>query len=90
MYRIFLTAEFLKQLDKIEPMIRKKLDKKIEEYVSPQLKEEPHLGRNIKKLRDYHPETWRYRIGKFRLFYIIDEKNKTVAMISVDHRKDAY
>jgi mRNA interferase RelE/StbE len=36
------------------------------------------------------PARWRYRIGKFRLFYIIDEKEKVVAMISIDDRKDAY
>ncbi|MBA4418666.1 MAG: hypothetical protein C0392_12275 [Syntrophus sp. (in: bacteria)] len=87
MYRIFLTTEFLKQLDKIEPQIRKKLDKKIEEYIAPQLKQEPHFGQNVKKLRGYEPETWRYRIGSFRLFYIIDEKEKIVAMISIDDRK---
>ena len=90
MYRIFLTDEFLKRLNKLEPPIKKKLDKKINEYVSPQLKKEPHVGRNIKKLRAYKPETWRYRIGNFRLFYIIDEKEKIVAMLSLDHRKGAY
>ena len=90
MYRLFLTSEFLKQLDKIEPPIRKKLDKKIEEYISPQLKQEPHFGQNVRKLRGYEPDTWRYRIGSFRLFYIIDEKEKVVAMISIDDRKDAY
>jgi len=90
MYRIFLTSEFLKQLDKIEPPIRKKLDKKIEEYISPQLKQEPHFGQNVRKLRGYKPDTWRYRIGSFRLFYIIDEKEKVVAMISIDDRRDSY
>ena len=90
MYRFFMTAEFLKQLDRMEPPIRKKLNRKIEEYVSIQLKQEPHFGRKIKKLRYYDPETWRYRIGNFRLFYVIDEKEKIVVMISVDHRKDAY
>jgi len=90
MYRVFLTAEFLKQLDKIESQIRRKLYKKIEEYISPQLKQEPHFGRNVNKLRGYVPERWRYRIGSFRLFYIIDGKEKIVAMISIDDRKDAY
>ena len=90
MYRAFLTSEFLKQLNKIEPQVRKKLDKKIEEYISPQLKQEPHFGQNVGKLRGYEPDTWRYRIGSFRLFYIIDEKEKVVAMISIDDRKDAY
>jgi mRNA interferase RelE/StbE len=90
MYRIFLTAEFLKQFDKIEVKTREQLDKKIKEYVSPQLQQEPHFGRNVKKLRRYVPERWRYRIGRFRLFYIVDETEKIVAMISVDDRKNAY
>lgn len=90
MYRIFLTDEFMKQLDKIELRIRKQLDKKIEGYISPQLKQEPHFGKNVKKLHGYVPERRRYRIGNFRLFYIIDEKEKIVAMISIDDRKDAY
>ncbi|HLE17030.1 MAG TPA: type II toxin-antitoxin system RelE/ParE family toxin [Syntrophales bacterium] len=90
MYRIFLTNEFLKQLDKIRLPIRKQLDKKISGYLFPQLKQEPHFGKNIKKLRGYEPERWRYRIGDFRLFYFVDEEEKTIAMISIDHRKDAY
>ena len=90
MYRIFLTNEFLKQLKKIDSRIRKGLEKKIEEYISPQLKQEPHFGKNVKKLRGYVPETWRYRIGSFRLFYIVDEVEKIVALISIDDRKDAY
>ena len=90
MYRIFLTNEFLKQLKKIDSRIRKGLEKKIEEYISPQLKRETHFGKNVKKLRGYVPETWRYRIGNFRLFYIIDEVEKIVALISIDDRKDAY
>jgi len=90
MYLIFLTNEFLKQLKKTDPRMRKGLEKKIEEYISPQLKREPHFGKNVKKLRGYVPETWRYRIGSFRLFYIIDEVEKIVALISIDDRKDAY
>jgi len=90
MYRIFRTLEFQKQLDRIDLSIRSQLNKKIEQYAYPQLTQEPHFGQNIKKLRDYKPETWRYRIGNFRLFYIIDEKEKIVAMISIDHRKNAY
>ena len=90
MYQIFLTDEFQKQFDKMELSIKRQLDKKIEEYICPQLKQEPHFGKNIKKLRGYKPEIWRYRIGNFRLFYVIDEEEKTIAMISIDHRKDAY
>ena len=36
----------------------------------------PHFGANIKKLKDFTPDTWRYRIGAWRLFYEIDEEEK--------------
>jgi len=50
----------------------------------------PHFGNNIKKLRSYVPETWRFRIGKYRLFYSIDENDKIVFILTVEFRKDAY
>jgi mRNA interferase RelE/StbE len=80
----------MKQIEKIEPSFKKSLEKKINEYISPQLKQEPHFGKNVKKLHGYTSETWRYRIGNFRLFYIIDEKEKIVVIISIDDRKNVY
>ena len=44
----------------------------------------------IKKLRNYKPDTWRYRIGDYRFFYEIDDKEKIVFMIAADNRGDAY
>ena len=64
--------------------------RKLNEYVYPQIKTEPYLGSNIKKLRDYNPPVWRYRIGKYRVFYFIDSKEKIVYILSADLRKDAY
>ena len=60
------------------------------EKANPQIEEEPFWGRNIRKLRDYDPSIWRYRIGKFRVFYFIDSKERVVYILSVDRRKDAY
>ncbi|KAF1080158.1 MAG: hypothetical protein GQF41_3625 [Candidatus Rifleibacterium amylolyticum] len=31
-----------------------------------------------------------YRIGKFRIFYSIDEKLKIVSILTIDFRKNAY
>lgn len=39
--------------------MRKGLEKRIEEYVSPQLKQAPHFKKSVKKLGAYVPETWR-------------------------------
>ena len=89
-YRIFETDEFLKKIRKFPRQDANFTQKKLNEYVYPQIKTEPFLGRNIKKLRDYDPPIWRYRIGKFRVFYFIDSKERIVYILSVDLRKDAY
>ena len=86
-YRIFETDEFLKQFKKLPEQNFSFLQKK---HVYPLLKNNPFLGTNIKKLRGYSPDIWRYRIGKFRLFYNIDKKEKIVFILTIDFRKDAY
>lgn len=87
-YKIFETDEFISCIEKLPRKDHELIKKKLASYVYPQLKQEPHWGVNIKKLHGYDPETWRYRIGKYRLFYIIEKQ--VVNMISMDHRKDAY
>ncbi|MBK7103668.1 MAG: type II toxin-antitoxin system RelE/ParE family toxin [Ignavibacteriae bacterium] len=89
-YRIFETDEFIKKIEKVTKSDQVFIKKKLTEYIFPQLKEEPHYGNNIKKLVNYNPETWRYRIGKYRLFYVIDEEEKIIYILSIDQRKDAY
>lgn len=89
-YKIFETDEFQKKIKKISKREKSFIEKKLLQYIYPQLKEEPHYGNNIKKLVNYDPETWRYRIGKYRLFYFIDEEEKVVYVLSIDLRKDAY
>lgn len=89
-YRIFETSEFLKKIEKISQRDKSFIQNKLTQYIYPQIKDEPHYGNNIKKLVNYNPETWRYRIGRFRLFYVIDESDKIIYLISIDLRKDAY
>jgi len=89
-YEIFETDEFLKKINKLANQEKSFIEKKLLQYIYPQLKEEPHYGNNIKKLVGYKPEIWRYRIGKFRLFYVIDENEKIIYILSIDLRKDAY
>ena len=89
-YRKFETDEFLKRLKKLSNRDVRFLTKKLKTYVYPQLCEEPHFGKNIKKLAGYDPNTWRYRIGNFRVFYGIDEDEKIIFIFTVEPRKDAY
>ena len=89
-YKIFETNEFIKKIDQISKRDKSFIEKKLSQYIYPQIKDEPHYGNNIKKLVSYNPETWRYRIGKYRLFYLIDENEKIIYILSIDLRKDAY
>ncbi len=89
-YKIFETNEFQKKIEKISNREKSFIEKKLLQYIYPQLRDEPHYGNNIKKLVDYKPEIWRYRIGKYRLFYVIEETEKTIFILSIDLRKDAY
>ena len=89
-YRIFETDEFLKRIEKLDPQNKTFIKKKLTSYVYPQIKLEPFFGKNIKKLKDYVPDTWRYRIGKVRIFYTLDQDEKIIYILTIDHRKDAY
>ncbi len=33
---------------------------------------------------------WRVRVGNYRVLYLINDKNKTVTIASVSHRRDVY
>lgn len=77
-------------MDKFTDVEKIFIEKKLHQYIYPQLRDEPHFGNNIKKLVNYKPETWRYRIGKYRLFYVTEEITKTIFILSIDLRKDAY
>ena len=89
-YRVFVTQEYEQQLSKINKSDRILIKKKMQQYVIPQLRSEPHFGSNIRKLKNYNPPTWRYRIGKYRVFYEIDNKTMEVNILTISQRKDAY
>lgn len=89
-YRIFETKQFQADLRRISTAGEGRLIDKLQKHVYPQLRERPHFGPNIKKLKSWTPETWRYRIGSWRFFYEIDEEKKIVFIIAADHRSSGY
>jgi len=50
----------------------------------------PHFGPNIKKLKGSFAGVYRYRIGKFRLFYTVDLGKVIVFILDLEKRKDSY
>ena len=89
-FRIFETNQFLKDLEQDFSGQQERIKTKLVNYVYPQLKQNPYFGKNIKKLVNYNPDTWRYRVSSYRFFYEIDDQNKIVFMISADNRQNAY
>ncbi len=89
-FKIFETNQFLEDLEQDFSGQQERIKKKLATYVYPQLKQNPYFGKNIKKLKGYLPETWRYRIGSYRFFYEIDDPKKIISMIAADNRQSAY
>jgi mRNA interferase RelE/StbE len=79
-----------KTFGKSKKKINDKLYQKINDIVYPQLRNNPYFGTNIKKLKGRFEGFYRYRIGNYRLFYLIDDTKVIVFIIDFKHRKDAY
>ena len=86
-FRIAETEEYAKLRKKSE---YEKLFKKIDAYDYKELKENPFQGSNIKKLKGEFKDIYRYRSGNFRIFYIVDNENVIIIMLTIQQRKNAY
>jgi len=85
-FKIAQTKEFEKNIKKVDP----KIYTKIKNIVYPQLKKNPFYGTNIKKLKGEYEGVYRYRLGNYRLFYIIDNNKVIVVVTTISHRQNAY
>ena len=85
-FQIAETKTFAKNRRKIDD----KVYSKIVQIVYPQLRDNPFFGTNIKKLKGNLEGYYRYRIGSYRLFYLIDNKKVLVAIVGLQHRQSAY
>jgi mRNA interferase RelE/StbE len=86
-FEIAETETFQRSISKKEIS---KIYNKIKTYVYPQLKINPFFGTNIKKLKGEFKDVYRYRIGEYRLFYSVDEKQILIYIMDIMKRNDAY
>ena len=80
-FQILATRSFERSLKKLSMDIQKRILKKLEE-----LEVNPFKGRRLRG----NPGVLYIRIGKFRVFYKVNEQEKTVNIINVSHRRSAY
>jgi mRNA interferase RelE/StbE len=89
-FRIFETDQFQKDLRAIARAGQPGIVERLAAIVYPQLRIHPRFGPHARKLKNYDPETWRYRIGSWRFFYEIDDEERIVFMTAASHRGGAY
>jgi len=79
-YQVYYEKEALRELDKLEPLISRRMIKKIE-----QLSENPSSC-DIKKLKasDYY----RLRVGDYRVIFIFNKN--IIKILKVGHRQQIY
>lgn len=81
-YLSIFTRSFTREFDKLPKNAKEKILEALEKAV-----ENPYTGT---KLRGKLEGSWRWRIGKYRIIYLIEEKEKAVVFLDVGLRKKIY
>ncbi len=89
-YRLFETDEFLSRLDRLPSRQATAIRVKLRSHVYPQIRTQPFHGANIRQLRGFAAGVWRYRIGNYRIFSTVDEADRIVSLVTIEHRTDTY
>lgn len=80
-YTLVYTKTSLKDIQKLDSVVKKQIGKKLESYSKDPLK-------YARKMIDSKAGTYRWRIGNYRIIFDIVGKN--IVILKVGHRKDIY
>jgi len=80
-FKIAETNTFLAKISKTKYI---KIYKKISDYVYPQLRKNPFFETNIKKLKGEFEGLYRYRVGKYRIFYKVENDKILIIILDLD------
>jgi len=81
-YKSTFTKSFTREFKKLPSNIEQRILEAIEKAVA-----NPYAGT---KLRDKLEGLWRWRIGKYRVIYLINEREKIIVFVDVGLRKAIY
>ena len=81
-YRIALTKNFLREYRKLPSEVKNRVLRAIDEIAT-----NPFMGIRLRgELEGYR----RWRIGKYRIIYMINQKSKLVVLLDIGPRKTIY
>jgi mRNA interferase RelE/StbE len=84
-YKVYLSTEAQKFYATAEPATAKKIARCL-----LQLEQTPQQHSNVKALKGKLAGYYRYRIGDYRVVYLIDEQNNQVLVDTIAHRRGVY
>ena len=77
----FAEKKFLRLENEAQTRIRAKLE---------EIRNHQRIESVLKPLTNFGEATHRLRVGDYRVVYAVDEKEKTITVYRVRHRKDVY
>jgi len=87
-YEVLIDERVEKDLEKVPKHVVEKFLKLLDEFEKNPIR--PRSGFDVKPMEGYPANTYRLRIGKYRVLYAVDNETKKVRITSVRHRGDAY
>ena len=85
MYEILTHNKAIKYYESLNIIIIKKMNEAIDE-----IKINPFIGNNIKKLKGKLDGKYRYKLGDLRIVYRVNEGSKKVFIEAIGPRGDVY
>ncbi|KXS90301.1 plasmid stabilization protein [Microcystis aeruginosa KW] len=85
MYKVCLTAKANKVYSEADSVLRKKIAKCLNI-----LQETPKNHPQIKALKGEFAGKYRFRVGDYRVIYIVDDSQSQVIVLLIEHRSQAY
>ena len=82
-YKIIVTRSAQKELNSLSTQISSRIESKINSLVN---NPRPSGCRKLKGRLN----RWRIRVGDYRVIYSIDDKNLTIKILEVGHRREIY
>ncbi len=87
-YDVLVDERVENDLEKVPKYVVEKFLKLLDEFEKNPIR--PRSSFDIKPMEGYPGNTYRLRIGKYRVLYSVDNETKKVRITSVQHRGDAY
>jgi mRNA interferase RelE/StbE len=85
MYEVLLHPDAQKVYINADEVVAKKIARCLQ-----QLEQTPRSHPNIKTLKGDYAGYYRYRIGDYRVIYLVDDELSRVFVVAIAHRSRAY